>query len=445
MTSHFGTDGIRGRAGEKLTAELALRAAGGFAQGIAKHAARAGRATVVVGCDPRLSSPMLVAATTAGLLQAGCDVLDLGIVPTPVVPFKLLARKAGGGIMITASHNPVPDNGIKFFGADGFKIGTDVEAAIEHAIDKGTGHLANADFGTVVSLDAQPAYLAFLRKVVRSASNGHTLRIVLDCACGATSELAPRAFEQAGFEIDVINGRFDGSRINVNSGATDLQMLASRVKKTKADLGLAFDGDGDRVLAVDHLGRAVSGDKIIALMATRIKAYRDQGAVVMTQMTNLGVEETLGRQGVHLHRTEVGDIQVLKGMQAAGLSLGGEQSGHVIMLDLATSGDGILTGLRLADLVRKAKRPLAELVADFPEFPQKLTNLQLRDKEAWRRSKALTRELARVRSSYPDVRFYLRPSGTENLIRVLTESRSAEQCTLGNEAACRALRDWNSG
>ncbi|MDQ3023909.1 MAG: phosphoglucosamine mutase, partial [bacterium] len=415
MASHFGTDGIRGRAGDVLTAELALRAAGGFATTLTGRG-RVGRPAVVVGRDPRLSSPMLLSATEAGLMQAGCDVIDIGIVPTPVVPFALLSRKVSGGVMITASHNPVPDNGIKFFGADGFKIASAVEKAIDRAID--TEMQAVNEFGSAQKYDAQPSYLAFLGKVLRNAGNGIALKVVLDCAYGAASELAPVAFLQAGFDIDVINGKFDGSRINVKCGATDLAMLSARVKRSRADLGLAFDGDGDRVLAVDHLGRAVSGDKIIALLATRVASYKKQGAVVMTQMTNLGVEEELARQGIRMLRTEVGDIQVLNAMRKAGLSLGGEQSGHVIMGDISTSGDGILTGLRVAELVRKAKKPLAALAAVYPEFAQQLTNLQVNDRESWRTNKALARELAWIRGQYSDVRFYLRPSGTESLIRV---------------------------
>jgi phosphoglucosamine mutase len=443
MTSHFGTDGIRGRAGVTLTVELALRAASGFASVLPRKGE--GRPVVVLGRDPRLSSPALAAATSAGLLQAGCDVVDLGIVPTPVVPFAMRARKAAGGVMITASHNPVPDNGIKFFGADGFKISEREEATIDKAIVSGSLPRAASEFGVSGNSDPTEAYLAYLRSAVRNRTNGHTLRIVLDCANGSTSELAPRAFDNAGFVVETINSRFDGRRINVNCGATYLRPLAAQVKRSRADFGLAFDGDGDRVLAVDHLGRQVSGDKIIALLALNIKSYRQQGAVVMTQMTNLGVEEALAREGVRMLRTEVGDVQVLAAMRREGLALGGEQSGHVIMLDLATSGDGILTGLRLAEVVRKAKQPLAGLAARFPEYPQKLTNLALRDKEAWRRSKTLQGELSRIRKGFPDVRFYLRPSGTEDLIRVLTESRDAGRCLQGNAAACDALREWNGG
>jgi phosphoglucosamine mutase len=440
MTSHFGTDGIRGRAGTFLTAELALRAGGGFA---ATLQGRSALPAVAVGSDTRLSSPMLRSALIAGLTQGGCTVLDLGIVPTPVVPFMMLARKASGGVMITASHNPVADNGIKFFGRDGYKIGSEVEKAIERAINGGA--VPASEFGGIEELDAGEPYLGYLKKTVKAAGNGPGLKLVLDCAYGAAAALAPQAFEQAGFEVEAINAQFDGARINVNCGATDLATLSAKVRKAKADLGLAFDGDGDRVLAVDHEGRPVSGDKIIALLATRIPAYKKQGMVVMTHMTNLGVEEELARQGVRMLRTEVGDIQVLAAMRREGLHLGGEQSGHVIMSDLSTSGDGIMTGLRLADVVRKAKRPLADLAAQFPEYSQQLTNLPVQDKESWRTNKPLAKELQRIRSTYSDVRFYLRPSGTESLIRVLTESRDAERCRQGNAAACQLLKDFNGG
>jgi phosphoglucosamine mutase len=437
MSKYFGTDGIRGRAGSELGAELALRAASAFARQPGRAAGRGRLAQIAVGRDPRLSSPMLFHAVAAGLCQAGCDVLDLGIVPTPVVPFWLLREKLAGGVMITASHNPVPDNGIKFFGPGGSKIDEAEELAIEKLIDAPQG--SGEAFGSTRGVDASEAYLAFAAKAGGKGAE-RQLNIVLDCAYGATSELAPEAFLRAGHRIEAINARFDGSRINVRCGATHLDQLCARVKSRGADLGLAFDGDGDRVLAVDGQGRAVSGDVIIALLATHVPVYKKGGAVVMTHMTNLGVEEALAGKGIHMHRTDVGDAKVAAMMQQQGIHLGGEQSGHIIMRDRLPSGDGILTGLALANLLRRSRRSLAELAAEYPQYPQKLTNLKVRDKQAVSKDAALRRDLSAITKKNNDVRFYIRPSGTENLLRVLTEARDKERCEAANLAVCEAIQ-----
>jgi phosphoglucosamine mutase len=385
---------------------------------------------------------MLFHAVAAGLSQAGWDVVDLGIVPTPVVPFMLLRGGLDGGVMITASHNPVPDNGIKFFGPQGGKIDESQEKAVEKLIDSTglAGTAVDMRFGQVVTLDPSAAYLKFLARVTGRPGAGKQLSIVLDCAYGATSVLAPLAFGQAGHRVEAINAQFDGSRINVGCGATDLSQLAARVRKLKADLGLAFDGDGDRVLAVDSAGRAVSGDVIIALLATGIPAYRRGGAVVMTHMSNLGVEEALLAKGIRMYRTDVGDAKVAATMFEQGILLGGEQSGHVIMRDRLPSGDGILTGLALAHLLRRSARPLVALAAQYPQYPQRLTNLRVRDKLAVNRNAALRKDLSSITARNADVRFYIRPSGTENLLRVLTEARDRERCDEANQAVCDAIQ-----
>jgi phosphoglucosamine mutase len=251
------------------------------------------------------------------------------------------------------------------------------------------------------------------------------------------------AFDKAGFNVEAVNCEFDGSRVNVNCGATDLSHLSRQVRKSKADVGLAFDGDGDRVKAVDEYGHEVSGDRIIALFATRLPRYRKQGAAVMTQMTNMGVEEELLKRGIKLIRTEVGDIQVLTAMRRHKLNLGGEQSGHIILRDKVPSGDGILVGLQLAAMVRSLQQPLSSLVANFVEFPQKLVNLRVRDRLAWRNDKKFNHEYKKLRNKYTDVRFYLRPSGTEDVVRVLTESRLPERCEAANAVLCEALLRWD--
>jgi len=448
MNRYFGTDGIRGRAGAMLTPELALRAAFGFAQMAAdgqRFRARQ-RPLIVVGCDSRLSSPMLEAAVCSGIALAGCDALRLAIVPTPVVPLMVLAQKAAGGVMITASHNPIEDNGIKLFGGDGLKISPARGVQIERVIDQPEQCRVPQEmrFGELKPLNPKPGYLAFVKRALGIRPGGAALRIVLDCAYGATCELAPAAFASAGFKVLPIHAEFDGARVNVQCGATSLAALSAQVLKSRADFGLAFDGDGDRVLAIDHAGRPVNGDQIIALFATRLPRYRREGAIVMTQMTNMGVEEALEQRGIKLLRTDVGDTLVLEELIRRDLHLGGEQSGHVIMRDKLPTGDGILAGLQLALLVRRAGKPLADLAAEFPQYPQQLTNLKVRDRKAWQRDQQFRREFASVRAHFRKVRFYLRPSGTEDLVRVLTEARDHELCRLGNEAACAVFAAWDA-
>ncbi len=448
MSRYFGTDGIRGRAGSLLSPELALRTGYGLAVMLAKPAARytrRQRRQVVIGHDTRLSADMLRNALMSGLALGGVDSLDIGLVPTPVVPQLVIDQGALAGVMITASHNPVPDNGIKIFGGDGLKLDSGTERAIEGWIDKPGRISVDSEqyFGSMDQQDVSRFYLGLLRRAVRRPGKGKSLRIVLDCAHGATSQLAGEAFEQAGHECVVICNDLDGAKVNVKCGATDLARLRRAVRQEEASLGLAFDGDGDRVLAVDELGRPVSGDRIIALFATRLPRYRKQGGVVMTHMTNMGVEQALARRGVTMFRTEVGDINVMKNMLKYQINLGGEQSGHIIMRDKAPSGDGILVGLQLASLLVSSGSPLSELVAEFVEFPQQLTNLQVKDKQAWVKDNRVRKELEQVRSNFETVRFYLRPSGTENVVRVLTESQDRKHCLAGNAAACAVFNDWS--
>lgn len=447
MSQYFGTDGIRGKAGYTLCPELALRAAYGFTLSIPKkHRYRAsGRADVVVGSDSRLSSPMIKAAVLSGLGLGGVDAVDLGIVPTPVVPFMLLRRKALGGVMITASHNPVGDNGIKFFSVDGIKLKPRHECEIEKVIDAKDYVRTNAGpyFGEIEPCAATEEYLAFLRTALKSKSRKQRISVVLDCAAGATCELAPLAFENAGYRVTAINAQFNGARVNVRSGATHLSGLARAVRRAGADLGLGFDGDGDRVLAVDELGGEVNGDRIIALLATRLKRYRSERAVVMTQMSNLGVELALKDRGIAMVRTEVGDINVLAAMRRRKLHLGGEQSGHIIMSDRLQAGDGILAGLQLADIVSNSMAPLSEIAAEFPLYPQRLTNLKVSDKAAWRQDKKLAAQLKTIAREFSDVRIYIRPSGTEDVVRLLTEAEDSGRCNSSNAYICEAFQAWD--
>ena len=450
MGPYFGTDGIRGRAGELLTPELALRAAYAFAHVISKSQPAfqpQRRPAIVVGRDSRLSSPMLEAAAVSGIALAGCDTLLLEIVPTPVVPFMVLKCKAAGGVMITASHNPVQDNGVKFFGPDGMKINGQLTSAIERIIDH-PGSCTEPKqlyFGHSQRIDAAADYLRFVQQQFSPKTQQRTLKIVLDCAYGAAAKLAPMVFSQFGIAVYPINAEFDGSRVNVKCGATDLLQLTDKVRSTHADLGLAFDGDGDRVLAVDHNGTAVDGDQIIAIFATRLPRYRRQHAVVMTQMSNMGVEEALAARGIQFIRTEVGDTLVLEELIKQNLYLGGEQSGHIILRDKLPTGDGILAGLQLMQILRSTGLSLAELASAFPQYPQKLTNLRIHDRQAWLKDKRLHQRFLQIRTEYAKVRFYLRPSGTENVVRVLTEAQDPQQCQRGNVAVCEAFAAWDGG
>ncbi|MBN2083017.1 phosphoglucosamine mutase [bacterium] len=449
MQKLFGTDGIRGRAGDKLTPELALRAAFGLAQILATDRQRYRsnqRPVFAVAGDSRLSTTTLKSAVISGITYGGCDVLDLGIVPTPLVPLLVISQGCLGGVMITASHNPVPDNGLKFFNRQGYKLDPTAETALERFIFSGElPAVEQRNFGQVEQYDASAFYRSFAVKTLGRTKPQRKLRVVLDCACGATAELAPLVFTHLGFKVVPINDRFDGNRVNVNCGATNLKGLARRVRREKADLGLAFDGDGDRIKAVDENGKEVSGDKIIALFATQLSRYRRQKAAVMTHMTNMGVELALRELGIRLVRTEVGDIKVLAEMKRQKLDLGGEQSGHIILRDKVPTGDGILVGTQLAALAARTKQPLSQLVAGFPEYPQQLTNLSVSDKEAWRKSKSLLGRLAAIEREYRDVRFYLRPSGTEDVVRILTEAQDRARCQAANAAVCRAFGDWDKG
>jgi len=449
MQKLFGTDGIRGRAGGKLTPELALRASFGLARIIAtnKHRYRKKQRPVfTVAGDSRLSTTMLKSAVISGITYGGCDVLDLGTVPTPLVPLIIISQGLAGGVMITASHNPVPDNGLKFFNHKGYKLDAADEAELERFVNKGElPTLAQQNFGQSMEFDVSKFYLAFVRQALGRSRPTRKLRVVLDCACGATSELAPLVFWNLGFNVLQINSQFDGNRVNVNCGATNLKKLSQRVRQENADLGLAFDGDGDRVKAVDENGREVSGDKIIALFATKLSRYRQRKAAVMTHMTNMGVELALRDKGIRMVRTDVGDIKVLAAMKKHRLHLGGEQSGHIILRDKVPTGDGILVGTQLAVLASRSKQPLSKLVASFPEFPQQLTNLSVSDKEAWRKNRRLLNRLAAIEREYNDVRFYLRPSGTEDVVRVLTEAQDKARCLKANAAVCSEFADWDKG
>ena len=435
MTLRFGTDGVRGVANEELTPELVLalgRAAARVLEGD----------TYAIGRDTRLSGPLLQAALSAGLAAEGKRVVDLGVLPTPGVAW-VSAEHDWPAAMISASHNPFADNGVKFFTVGGRKLTDEQEERLEAELDavlaggRGTG----ADVGEL-STDGRLAD-GFAEHLVDSL-DGRSLKgmaVVLDCANGAASALGPQVFKRLGATVHVIADEPDGRNINDGCGSTHPEQLQQAVVDRGAALGLAFDGDADRVLAVDHRGGLVDGDHLIALCALdlRERGRLKDDTVVVTVMTNLGFRLAMAERGIRVHETQVGDRYVLEALEAGGWSLGGEQSGHVIFRDVATTGDGVLTGLQLADLVNRSGRTLADLAdAAMTRLPQVLRNVRVADRDGLATADAVWDEVAEVEAELGDHgRVLLRPSGTEPLVRVMVEAPTAEQA----EAAAARLVD----
>ncbi len=423
MTRLFGTDGVRGVANRDLTPDLAL--ALGRAAGLVL-AADGGR--IVVGRDTRVSGPMLQGALTAGICSAGSHVLDAGILPTPGVAWLTRAEDAAAGAVISASHNPVPDNGIKFFSAVGTKVSGDEEAAIEALLVDGPGELPQgAAIGGVDPVeDAVPRYVEHLTSSIEGSLAGS--RIILDCAHGAAWRVGPEAFRAAGAEVVALHDTTDGARINVDCGSTSLDTLAKTVMSEGASFGLGFDGDADRALAVDETGSVVDGDRIIALAALHLKerGALDGGLVVTTVMANLGLRRALEAAGIDVVTVPVGDRYVAQAMTEHGAVLGGEQSGHVIFSKHATTGDGVLTGLKLAEIVAGAGRPLSELAAVFEPYPQVLLNVPIANRSGLEGADEVWSRVREAEESLGDSgRVLLRPSGTEPLVRVMVEAEDA--------------------
>ena len=420
MTRLFGTDGVRGVANSELTPDLTLtlgRAAG--------RVLAPGGGVIVVGRDTRISGPMLEGALVAGLCSAGSEVHLAGIIPTPAIAFLTLDEKASGGAVISASHNPVPDNGIKFFSDEGLKISAEAELAIEELMAAEIGDLPAGDaVGVARTLDgALDRYLVHLLDAVDSSFRG--LRVVVDCAYGAGWEAGPRALTAAGAHVVALHAEPDGHRINVDCGSTSLGELARAVVSESADLGLAFDGDADRVLAVDEKGNEVDGDRIIAMAALRMHESGNlkNNLVVTTVMTNLGFHHALKEHGIDVAAAPVGDKHVAEAMADRGAMLGGEQSGHVIWAEHSTTGDGVLTGMKLAEMVATSDRPLSELSDVFETYPQVLINVPVASRGALQSAESVWAEVRNAESELgEDGRVLLRASGTEPLVRVMVEA-----------------------
>ncbi|HEX7536295.1 MAG TPA: phosphoglucosamine mutase [Dermatophilaceae bacterium] len=424
----FGTDGVRGLANKDLTAELALDLSVAAAHVLGEVGAFKGhRPRAVVGRDPRASGEFLTAATIAGLASAGVDVVDAGVLPTPAIAFLIADCGADLGVMLSASHNAMPDNGIKFFARGGHKLADELEDAIEGRLNEPWDRPTGSDVGRVAPLVDGPArYIAHLLSALPHRLDG--LHVVIDAAHGAASEVAPEAFRQAGATVTVIGCEPDGLNINDGYGSTHLEKLQKAVVEAGADCGIALDGDADRCLAVDARGVDVDGDQIMAILSLgmRERGVLAHDTLIATVMSNLGMLQALEREGVSVRQTAVGDRYVLEEMKAGAFSLGGEQSGHVIFLDHGTTGDGTMTGLMLLSRVAQTGRSLEDLAAVMTRLPQVLINVKGVDKGRVE-SDAVVQAAVRAAQAELDGtgRVLLRKSGTEPLVRVMVEAGDA--------------------
>ncbi|MCP8618145.1 phosphoglucosamine mutase [Salirhabdus salicampi] len=433
MGKYFGTDGVRGVANKDLLPELAFKIGryGGYV--LTKNKSGEERPKVLIGRDTRISGHMLEGALAAGLLSIGAEVMRLGVISTPGVAYLTKALGADAGVMISASHNPVEDNGIKFFGSDGFKLTDDQETEIEQFIDAEEDELPRpigSNLGQVNDyFEGGQKYLQFLKQTVDYDFEG--LHIALDCANGSTSSLAPHLFADLEAEISTIGTSPDGLNINAGVGSTHPETLKEFVLEKGADIGLAFDGDGDRLIAIDEKGRIVDGDHILYICG---KYLKEQGrlhedTIVSTIMSNIGFYKALNKNGMYSQKTAVGDRYVMEEMRRNQYSLGGEQSGHIIFLDYITTGDGMLTALQLVNVLKDAGKPLSELADEMPKYPQVLKNVRVTDKKAVENNEVIQEKIETVEQKLGDEgRVLVRASGTEPLIRVMVEAPTKEEC-----------------
>lgn len=424
MARLFGTDGVRGVANRDLTAELAMALGAAAARRLLRDGDNR-RRVAVVGRDPRASGEMLEAAVVAGVTSEGVDALRVGVLPTPAVAYLTGAYDGDFGVMISASHNPMPDNGIKIFGPGGHKLDDDTEDRIEELVHQGPGiRPTGAGLGRVV--DAEDALDRYLRHVGKAASTRlDGLTVVVDCANGAASAAAPQAYRAAGANVIAIHAEPDGLNINDGCGSTHMQTLRSAVVSYGADLGLAHDGDADRCLAVDHQGRVIDGDAIMVVLALAMHEAGELASdtLVATVMSNLGLHLAMRSAGIQVRTTGVGDRYVLEELRAGGYSIGGEQSGHLVLPAFGTTGDGIVTGLRLMSRMAQAGRSLADLAGPMHTLPQVLINVAVSDKATVADAPSVRAAVARVEAELGDSgRILLRPSGTEQLVRVMVEA-----------------------
>jgi phosphoglucosamine mutase len=442
----FGTDGVRGVANiYPMTAEVALQMGRALAY-VIKYGP--GRHRIVVGKDTRLSGYLLEYAITAGICSMGVDVLLLGPLPTPGIAFITHSMRADAGVVISASHNPYQDNGIKFFSGDGFKLPDEIEAHIENLMTNPEVDGARptaTEIGQAFRMeDARGRYISYLKSTFPKELELDGLKIVLDCAHGATYRVAPEVFGELGAELIPIGVRPNGKNINRMCGATHPQAMAKLVTRHRADLGIAFDGDGDRCIMVDHNGQVVDGDHILGICALDMqnRGRLPRKTVVGTVMTNLGLEVALRGHGLKLVRAPVGDRYVLEVMKKGNFVLGGEQSGHLVFLNHSTTGDGILTALRLLTVLVRENKPLAELAAFMENYPQVLLNIQVKEKKDLRSIPKARQALAEAeRRLGSQGRLLVRYSGTEAKLRVMTEGEDQQQIEQVARELAQALED----
>ncbi|SFS88608.1 phosphoglucosamine mutase [Marininema halotolerans] len=445
MGKYFGTDGVRGVANRELTPELAYQLGRVGAYVLTKNGEEAGtRPSVLVGRDTRLSGEMLEAALVAGMLSIGVDVIRLGVISTPGVAYLTREGTASAGVMISASHNPFEDNGIKFFGADGFKLSDEMEEEIESLLEQ-VDQLPRPEGAKIGRVESQPKayqrYLEHLREAIQTDLCG--MDIIVDCSNGAASKLAPILLRDLGADVTALHADPDGININVDSGSTHPERLQHEVVQRQAHLGLAFDGDADRLIAVDERGELVDGDQILYICGSFMREMEELkgNTIVTTVMSNIGFFKATGALGIQSEKTKVGDRYVMEAMREGGFNLGGEQSGHIIFLDHNTTGDGMLTALQLCRVVKEKGTTLHLLAEEMKKYPQTLVNVPVKEKNGWENNTVIQGRIKEVEHALGDEgRVLVRPSGTEPLIRVMAEGPDADQLNEYVNGIAEAIR-----
>ena len=437
----FGTDGVRGEANVVLTAELAYQLGRAAAYVLKRDGIPGKENAMVIGKDTRISGDMLEASLIAGICSTGVNVYQAGVIPTPGVAVLTRMLNSMAGVVISASHNPYQDNGIKFFSPLGTKLPDEVESAIEAVIADGLKDVpspSGAEIGRVIAYpEGAEKYSDFLQRKVDGDFGG--LRVVADCANGAASFIAPKLLRSLGADLTAISCRPDGININNNCGSTHLEQLQKAVQEQQADLGIAYDGDADRLLAVDQNGRVVDGDRLLLIFGSYLEkqGLLAKDTVVITVMSNMGLKIALKEKGIKTLETKVGDRYVIEGMKESGAVLGGEQSGHIVFGLDNTTGDGILSSLKLLQIVKQSGKTLAELADEMEQYPQILINVRVKDKNGWEEKAEIRQAIETAQAELADTgRILVRASGTENLLRVMVEGKQQEQIErLANQIA----------
>ncbi|MCW6674809.1 phosphoglucosamine mutase [Aerococcaceae bacterium NML130460] len=445
MGKYFETDGVRGVANQELTPELAFKLGrcGGYV--LMQHAPELEHPRVLVGRDTRISGQMLQSALVAGLLSVGIEVMDLGVVSTPAVAYLTRTQGAVAGVMISASHNPAQDNGIKFFGADGFKLSDDQELEIEALLDAPEDTLPRPSADGLGTVDEFPEgaikYIQYLQTTISGDLEG--ISVCLDAAHGAVAPLVNQLFADLETEFYTMGDRPNGLNINDQVGSTHPEALQAFVREQGAMVGLAFDGDGDRLIAVDENGDIVDGDKIMFICGKHLKAKGRlvEDTIVSTVMSNIGFHKAIEANGMNALKTQVGDRYVVEEMRRGGYTLGGEQSGHIVFLSMNTTGDGLLSAIQLLSVMKETGKSLSELASEVQIFPQKLVNIRVRDKHTVMDEPAVQEVIARIEAEMNgDGRILVRPSGTEPLLRVMAEASTDEKVAYYVEAIAEVIR-----